>query len=59
MCLLNYIKDKFNIKIEIILFDLVIFELDIVELNLKFLRNFLDFIFMFYVSNVIGFILFI
>lgn len=54
---LNYIKDKFNIKIEIIPFDPVTFELDIAELNLKFSRNFPDFIFMSHVSNVTGFIL--
>lgn len=54
---LNYIKEKFNIKIEIIPFDPVTFELDIAELNLKFSRNFPDFIFMSHVSNVTGFIL--
>ncbi len=54
---LNYIKDKFNIKIEIIPFDPVTFELDIAELNLKFSRNYPDFIFMSHVSNVTGFIL--
>lgn len=54
---LSYIKDKFNIQIEIIPFDPVTFELDIAELNLKFSRNFPDFIFMSHVSNVTGFIL--
>lgn len=54
---LNYIKDKFNIQIEIIPFDPVTFELDIAELNLKFSRNFPDFIFMSHVSNVTGFVL--
>lgn len=54
---LNYIKDKFKINIEIIPFDPVTFELDIAELNLKFSRNFPDFIFMSHVSNVTGFIL--
>ncbi len=54
---LNYIKEKFNIKIEIIPFDPVTLELDIAALNLKFSRDFPDFIFMSHVSNVTGFIL--
>lgn len=54
---LNYIKNKYNIKIEIIPFDPVTLELDIAELNLKFSRNFPNFIFMSHVSNVTGFIL--
>lgn len=54
---LNYIKEKFNIKIEIIPFDPVTFEVDIATLNLKFSRDFPDFIFMSHVSNVTGFIL--
>ncbi|MDP4146983.1 MAG: aminotransferase class V-fold PLP-dependent enzyme [Bacillota bacterium] len=54
---LNYVKEKFNIKIEIIPFDPVTFALDVEELNLKFSRDFPDFIFMSHVSNVTGFIL--
>jgi cysteine desulfurase family protein len=54
---LEYIKEKFNIKIEIIPFDPVTFELNIEELNLKFSRKFPDFIFMSHVSNSTGFIL--
>ncbi|MBW9150282.1 aminotransferase class V-fold PLP-dependent enzyme [Clostridium sp. CM028] len=54
---LEYIKEKFNIKIEIMPFDSVTFEVDIVELNLMFSRNFPDFIFMSHISNVTGFIL--
>jgi len=54
---LNYIKEKFNIKIEVIPFNPVTSELDIAALNLKFSRDFPDFIFMSHVSNVTGFIL--
>jgi len=54
---LNYIKENFNIKIETIPFDPVTFEVDIAALNLKFSRDFPDFIFMSHVSNVTGFIL--
>lgn len=54
---LEYIKEKYNIKIEVIPFDPVTFEVDIAALNLKFSRNFPDFIFMSHVSNVTGFIL--
>jgi len=54
---LNYIREKYNIKIEVIPFNKGSFELDISQLNLKFSRNFPDFIFMSHVSNVTGFIL--
>jgi cysteine desulfurase family protein len=54
---LEYIKEKFDIKIEVIPFDPVTFELNIEELNLKFSRKFPDFIFMSHVSNATGFIL--
>lgn len=54
---LEYIREKFNIKIEIIPFDPITFELNIEELNLKFSRRFPDFIFMSHISNTTGFIL--
>ena len=54
---LEYIKEKYNIKIEVIPFDSVTFEVDIAALNLKFSRNSPDFIFMSHVNNVTGFIL--
>jgi len=54
---LEYIKEKFNIKIEVIPFDPVTFELDLSKLNLMFSRKSPDFIFMSHVSNVTGYIL--
>lgn len=54
---LNYIKEKYNIKIEVIPFNPVTFEVDISSLNMKFLRAIPDFIFMSHVSNVTGFVL--
>lgn len=54
---LEYIKERFNIRIEVIPFDSVTFEVDIGKLNLMFSRNFPDFIFMSHISNVTGFIL--
>ncbi|MCB2291338.1 aminotransferase class V-fold PLP-dependent enzyme [Clostridium sp. CS001] len=54
---LEYIKEKFNINIEMIPFDPLTFELNVEELNLKFSRRFPDFIFMSHISNTTGFIL--
>lgn len=54
---LNYIKEKYNIKIEVIPFDPVTFELDIDALKMMFSRNYPDYVFMSQVSNVTGFIL--
>jgi cysteine desulfurase family protein len=54
---LNYIKEKYNIKIEVIPFDPVTFEVDMDTLKLMFSRNYPDYIFMSHVSNVTGFIL--
>lgn len=54
---LNYIRKRYNIKIEIIPFNLTTFELDIEELKLMFLKNYPDYIFMSHVSNVTGFII--
>ena len=54
---LNHIKEKFNIKIEVIPFDPETFKIDNAALNLKFSRSYPDFIFMSHVSNVTGFIL--
>lgn len=54
---LNYIKEKYNIRIEVIPFDPVTFELDIDMLKVMFSRNYPDYIFMSHVSNVTGLIL--
>lgn len=54
---LNYIRKKYNTKIEIIPFNPTTFELDVEELKLMFLKNYPDYIFMSHVSNVTGFII--
>lgn len=54
---LNYIKEKFNINIEVLPFDKETFELDIDKMRQMFAQKYPDYVFISHISNVTGYIL--